>query len=155
MHSIQLKSHFTVGRSSSRVTKCIKLDTGTDKLWFRCKSKRKEQQWIDAIRQGCSRYATPSPIPVQASQHKVTSIWHHENPSYNCQLIDVVDTIKGYGVVVAALFSCINEQSETTYSLQCTTKEFGVALEVRIVWFVFIFQSTSLFIQSCLCVCLL
>ena len=38
--------------------------------------------------------------------------------------------MKGYGVVVAALFSCTSSRSCTTYSLQCTTKEFGVALEV-------------------------
>lgn len=37
---------------------CFQLDTGTDKLWFRCKNKRKEEQWIEAIRQGCQRYAT-------------------------------------------------------------------------------------------------
>lgn len=41
--------------------------------------------------------------------------------------------MEGYGVVVAALFSCMNDQGGggPTYSLQCTTKECGVALEVR------------------------
>jgi hypothetical protein len=58
MHSIQLKHDFTIGPSSSRVSSCVKLDTGTDKLWFKCKSKRKEKQWIEAIREGCRRYAT-------------------------------------------------------------------------------------------------
>ena len=60
----------------------------------------------------------PSPLPVQASQHKVTSIWHHENPRYHCTLIDVVDTLQGYGVVVAALFCCSNEHGENVYSIQ-------------------------------------
>lgn len=91
MHSIQLKNTFTVGPSSSKITPCVKvsspetkiyisvllfltvllflkLDTGTDKLWFRCKSKRKEQQWINAIREGCQRYAT------RMSKYVLTSI---------------------------------------------------------------------------------